>query len=123
MFDRPLDCIYQAANWQYWVPDVGFKRCMPTHIWGVLTGWHSIWLFAASPALQEELYAARLEWWEPVECCRILSVPTPLILANYSNVVIGDQAGTNVVWRVAALEFVILALMGLILVTQRGSVW
>lgn len=45
------------------------------------------------------------------------------IVANYTNFITADHAGATVFWHVAALEFVILALMRLLVVAKRGVVW
>lgn len=52
---------------------------------GVLTRWKNVELFAIPPTLSGGLYAGPPEGGESVECCRILAVPTPPILDNYTN--------------------------------------
>lgn len=38
-----------------------------------------------------------------MECCRILTVPTPPGLAYYWNLVVGERPGAAVVWLIAAV--------------------
>lgn len=64
----------------------------------------------------------RPEWWGRVECCRILSVPTPPILDYYTNLVLDDHSGAMTVWLVAALELVILALLRFLVIAGHGAV-
>lgn len=44
------------------------------------------------------------------------------ILAYYTNVIFGHHTGSTDAWRVAALDFVVLAFMRSILVAARGAV-
>lgn len=78
-FDRLYDCIYLAADWQYWVPDVHFKRCLRIRDRGVLAGRHNVGLFAISPALRGGLYAGVPNVGSVlniIEVCRFLRLPS-----------------------------------------------
>lgn len=101
---RPYDRIYLAASWQHWARDLGFEWPIPTHDWAVLEGGSSVELFVIPPPLRYGLYSARPKWYEHVECCNILFVSTPPILAYYKNVVIVDHTRATVPWPVGALE-------------------
>lgn len=54
--------------------------------------------------------------------CGVLLVPTPPILAYYTNFVLGYHSGRTAVGHVASLEFVELALMQFLVVAQHGAV-
>lgn len=78
-FARLYDCISLVASWRYWVPDVDFECRMQAYDEGVLVGCHNVELFANTSTIRGGLHDSRLEWWEGVERCRGLSVPTPPI--------------------------------------------
>lgn len=65
---------------------------------------------------------AFFEWWEQVECCRVLWGPVPPKSAYYTNLVTGDHSAETFIWHVAALEFDILA-VGMFLSLQSGLRW
>lgn len=115
------DLIYLLAHWQYGVRNVDSERRTRTSDRGVLAKWHNVELFATPPKRRNGLCAGCPEWRERVKCCQILSVLTALILAYYTNHIICYQSGRTSIWYVAALEFVILALMRFVVVAERRA--
>lgn len=96
-------CSYLVYRWVYWAFESDFERGICSHTWGVLAAWHNVELFAAPPSIRTELYAKRPPRWEHVECCHVLSVPTPLVWAYFSNPFNSSYPGAEVVWHVVAL--------------------
>lgn len=97
-FPHPYDRIYLRSNWQ------------------------NVELFAVLASSRNQIYKEYPPWWERVECYHTLSVPTPPVLAYYSNAVSRNQPDAGVVLHVAALEFVTWALMHFLATAEKVSV-
>lgn len=57
---------------------------------------------------------ARPSWWERVEFCSVLTIPTPPILAYYSNLVLDKRPGAAAERDIAAIELATTAGLGLL---------
>lgn len=57
-----------------------------------------------------------------VECCGFLTGPTPLVLALYTNLVVGTSLGTAAVGHINAIEFVKMELVRLLNSAERHVV-
>lgn len=57
-----------------------------------------------------------------MKCFPVLTVPTPPVLANYSNLAFDERPKFAAVMHVAALEFVTMALGRLIQAAEWGAV-
>lgn len=79
-------------------------------------------LFAVPPLVRPRLYAALPSWWERVECCHVLTVPTPPVLAYFTNLVVVERPGTAAVRKNAALEFFTKVLVRFLHAAKRGVV-
>lgn len=105
-----------------WDCGVDFKRRTNTLVWGVLAAWHNVELFTIPPTLRDSFSAGLLECLEHGKCSLVLPVSTHPFLVYHRNVLIDDHTGETAVWRVAALEFFILALLLFPVVVQSGAV-
>lgn len=76
------------------------------------------WVFSILITIRDGLYAGPPKCGEHIECCRVLSVLTPFILAYYTNVIIGHHSGATAIWQGATLEFVIVARMRFFVVAR-----
>lgn len=55
-------------------------------------------------------------------CGRVLNEPTPLVLAYYTSLVVGDCPGVGVVLHIAAIELVTMALVWCLHAAERGVI-
>lgn len=78
---------------------------------GFFVGWHKFEFFAVPPAKRSLFYAAVPVFCNKIESLQLLCGPSPLCLAYYSGVVLGNKdCNTQRVQRVMALELVNLRL-------------
>lgn len=85
-------------------------------------GWQNVELFAVPPFMRSQLYAVRPSWWERVEYCRVLTVPSTPVLAYYTNLVVEERPGAARVWNTAAIEFITMALVRFLHASECGVV-
>lgn len=95
---------------------------MSPHVRGIPVEWYNVELLAIPLLLRPRLYTRRPSWWEPVDFCHILTLPTSLGLASYSKLVVDERPGTSVVWHLTAFEIVMMALVRFLYTSERGVV-
>lgn len=100
--------LYQQAQLVTWRG----LRVSHSHPWaGILAGWHIVGLFVVPLLQRAHSYARRPLWWKRIERCFVLTVRSTPILVDYSSFTINDGPRADTVLHVAALQFVIMALV------------
>lgn len=119
---RAYDLIYFFTNWCYWLRDVVFGCSMRAQERVILVDRHNRELFAERSLERPCLYARSSSWWEHIECGRMLTVPTPPVLVNYSNFVVNCCSSADAIWPGAGLELVAMALVRLVFAAEHAAV-
>lgn len=119
-FSCPYARIYFFRNWHYWSCEVHFCYRMRAHGRITIVGCQDMELVMLPLLPRNCLYAGCPLWWERVQCYRILTVPTPPVLAYYWNDVVIGRLGTGVLCHFAALEFLTLALVPFLCAADQG---
>lgn len=86
-----LGHLYFAINCPYWVKDFHFDVLVRDHQ-GLFTGWQDIEIFNMRVSDRAQYYSRVPSWWAQYEVHILLFVPTPLILAYYSRLVLQGSA-------------------------------
>lgn len=72
---------------------------------------------------RSEYYVRILSYWQDeFECCGLLAVPTPLVFAYFSDVVLQDHGGASPTWHIAIIQYVVIALLCILGPARDGAV-
>lgn len=84
--------------------------------------WHNVKILALPPGMGREYYASGPAWGSGSESIRVLSLPTPHVFANYSNIILIRERSDGLIWCIAVAEFAFLALLWFLGALQVATV-
>lgn len=93
-----------GPKWRYWLRDGYFECCIHAHQRCILAVGHDVEIFPVHLLERTLLYARHPLCWELIECSRVLTVPSPTVLAHYWNLADNCHPSAYSVSHVSALE-------------------
>lgn len=92
-FDKSFDRLHVYSHFECWGKEKVFENLLRAHgDGGCFFKWQSVDVYAFPTLASSGLFVLVREWWLSYECTRSLVVCTPLSVAYYSNLVIGQRA-------------------------------
>lgn len=88
-FDKSFAQLNIYNHFDYWVKETIFER----QLWArgnssCFINWHCVEAYTVRPLVGPGLFDPFPDWWCSYELSEVLFVPTPMVMAYYSNVVV-----------------------------------